>query len=251
MDGVDEATCGRGRGRPGRPAPGQFGQAELDKIMRVVDSLVDAAGPGTPRWVDVTAALGDRTIAGTVGGVLGHELRTVTYSTLAPKHRLGAWVRLLAMSAARPEQPWVARSIGKGGRAPRSAPSARSGPTRPSGAVSPPATSTRSWRCTTGVCAPRCRWPATPRRRGRPPPRPARIPTAAARAAWEPGHFDGKNEQPDHRLAFGGVIALEVLLARPAGPGETGPGWAEDEPSQFGRLARYLWDDLLLLEALS
>jgi exodeoxyribonuclease V gamma subunit len=37
-----------------------------------------------------------------VPGVVGDVLRTVIYSRVGPKHRLAAWVRLLALTAAHP-----------------------------------------------------------------------------------------------------------------------------------------------------
>src|SRR3712207_7386295 len=46
-----------------------------------------------------------RTLSGTVSGVAGDVLRSISYATLGPQHRLAAWVRLVALSAARPERP--------------------------------------------------------------------------------------------------------------------------------------------------
>ena len=49
--------------------------------------------------VDVKVDLAERRLTGTVPGVRGSLLTTVTYSRVNPRHRLGAWVRLLALCA--------------------------------------------------------------------------------------------------------------------------------------------------------
>ena len=52
-------------------------------------------------------------------------------------------------------------------------------------------------------------------------------------------------------LAGPGRRPLAALLAEPPAPGESGPGWAPEEESRFGRLARRLWDPLLDREQVS
>ena len=97
----------------------------------------------------------------------------MTWSRLGPKHRLAAWVHLLALTAAQPERAWHARCIGRGpggrqdGRRPLG-----SGPWAPTRRPGPPAPNDccRVWSIsTTGVCASRCPCRATARRRGRKP----------------------------------------------------------------------------------
>ena len=52
-----------------------------------------------PRAVDVRLDVGGREVRGTVNGVRGRRVVSVGYSTLAPKHRLRAWVLTLALGA--------------------------------------------------------------------------------------------------------------------------------------------------------
>ena len=71
----------------------------------------DATGRRT--WSCPTAT---RVGCGTVGGLhRAHRLLRVEYSRLAPKQRIRAWVRLLALTAA-DRRPWVAVTIGRGAR---------------------------------------------------------------------------------------------------------------------------------------
>jgi exodeoxyribonuclease V gamma subunit len=251
LAGVDAGACGAAEAVRGGLPPGPLGQKQLEALMPTVELLVAEAGPGVPRWVDVDVTLGDRSIVGTIGDVVDCELRTVTYSRLAPKHRLTAWVRLLAITAARPQHPWQARSIGRDGNG--------SSATSIIGPLASDPTERR--RLATSqltklvalydrglrgplplACDASAAWAEAPNREQ------AR---ADAEDAWEAGRYPGKNAQPDHRLALGAVFPLDALLAPLAGAEESGPGWAEDEPTQFGRLAHYLWDDLLSLEDLT
>ena len=78
---------------------------------------------GTPRRccrarrggsVDVRVTLPDgRRLNGTVPDVHGNLLRSVTYSRVNPRHRLVAWVRFLALTAAHPEREFEAATVGR------------------------------------------------------------------------------------------------------------------------------------------
>ncbi len=72
---------------------------DVDEIAGRARTLIGAAGE--PGSVDVKVDLGGRRLSGTVAGVRGSLLTTVTYSKVNPRHRLGAWVRLLALSRRR------------------------------------------------------------------------------------------------------------------------------------------------------
>ena len=254
LAGVDEAGCRAAETVRGGVPPGLLGEAVLDKVMPMVIALVAAAGPGEPGYADVTAHLGDRTVVGTVGGVIGDELRTVVYSRLAAKHRLAAWVRLVALSATRPERPWRARSIGRGVRAGTVA-VATLGPLG-----SDPAERRLLATALLGnlvdlhdrglraplplACGASAAWAEAING--------GKDPVVAATRKWEGSRdWPGENAEPAHLLAFGATLSLAtLLLAEPAGE-EAGDGWEAGEVTRFGRLARRLWDDILLWERLS
>jgi len=113
LGGRDVATCIAAERRRGELPPGPLGDRlvrdigrEVEPLARAVAGLRDAAATD----VDVTTDA----IVGAVGGVHETTLVTVTYSRLAPKHRLRAWVSLLALTAAHPERTWRAVTVGRG-----------------------------------------------------------------------------------------------------------------------------------------
>ena len=66
-----------------------------------------------PSSVDIAVTLpGGRPVSGSVAGLYGTTLSTTVFSKLGPKYRLRAWLQLLALAAARPEQAWRAVTIG-------------------------------------------------------------------------------------------------------------------------------------------
>lgn len=248
--------------------PGWLGQRRLASVAEIVAALVDEAGGPGPDGrlpgagddedsdiIDVAVELPTgRTLAGTVSGRRGVVVTTVTYSRLKATHRLEAWVRLLALSAAHPEQPWSGRIVSR------------------------PAYGARALAKRTDL-APLGRDPGERRRlaeaqleiltdlwaRGMRQPLPLYAATSAAWAGgeqdqaepiaqrcWE-GEYEREGEQsdPEHRLVLGARIAFRTLLDARPGADETGPGWAVTEASRFGRLAHRLWDGLLAHEASS
>jgi exodeoxyribonuclease V gamma subunit len=94
----------------------------LAEVGAGVDGVLAAAQPflgPEPAAVPVSLVLpGGTRLDGTVPGVVGDSVLRLTYSALGPKHRIRAWVQLLALCAASPERPWrsvvVARKGTKG-----------------------------------------------------------------------------------------------------------------------------------------
>jgi exodeoxyribonuclease V gamma subunit len=72
----------------------------------------------------------------------------------------------------------------------------------------------------------------------------------ACSALWEPQNDlgMGENREPEHQLVLGGLTAFADLLQAPPRAGESGDGWAPGEPTRFGRYALRLWSGLLALE---
>ena len=108
LAGVDLADFRRAELRRGTLPPGPIGLRLLDGLAGEVEVLAAAVLPShdvLARQVDVAVDLGGgRLLTGTVKGLHGrpHPGRVVraTYSRLGPKHRLTAWVQLLAVGAA-------------------------------------------------------------------------------------------------------------------------------------------------------
>lgn len=261
LAGVDAQAGIDAEGARGTLPPGALASPVLDRVQPVVDRLVRAsesvAGAiGEVGSLEVNVWLpGGRSLVGTVAGVNGNLLRSVTYSRVGPKHRLAAWVRFLALTAAHPERCFEAVTIGR----------SRSGAARGS-------------RVTVARLGAFAGDPETGRARaldhlgdlvalydrGMREPLPLycqtsaayvdargqdRNPESAALAAWESTwDYDKEDKELGHQLVLGGVRSLHQVLEVAPGEGETGAGWAADETSRFGRYARRLWDGLLAWE---
>jgi exodeoxyribonuclease V gamma subunit len=254
--------------------PGAFAQPILDGILPTVEDLVSAAralvgsapdqtddGGGERGSIDINLALSDgRTVVGTVPDVRGTLLLSVTFSRVGPKHRLAAWVRFLALTAAYPDRGYHAATVG---RAPANG---------------------RGSRVTVALIG-AFEGEVEARRklarhhleelvelydRGMRQPLPLYCRTSAAYAgasgsgqdaatavksaqsAWESSWaFDKEDKEPEHQLVLGGAAPFATLLEAAPLDDETGEGWAGDEATRFGRYARRLWDGLLACEDLA
>jgi exodeoxyribonuclease V gamma subunit len=239
LDGCKNAELARGT-----LPPGHLALPVLDEIGAVVAQLAAAANAlgaaGSPGSLDVNLALPDgRTLAGTVTGVCGDTIRATSYSRVRPRDRLRAWVKLLALSAARPDRPFESLVIGR----------ARAGAYRADVSVARIGTVGADALAQLEILIDLYD-------RGMREPLPlscdasaayAQGGAAAADKAWT-STFDYPKEdrQPEHVLVYGGSVPLSELLA-PA-PRED-EGWYEDETSRFGVYARRLWDGLLARES--
>ncbi|MBV9804240.1 MAG: exodeoxyribonuclease V subunit gamma, partial [Solirubrobacterales bacterium] len=261
LAGGELKACMQAEIARGALPPGELARPPLARIGAVVEQVAEAVrtlADGEPGSLDVSVALADgRTLAGTVTGVCGDTIRAVSYSRVRPRDRLRAWVRLLALTAARPERPLESVVIGR----------ARAG--------------VRGAGVTVSRISPLAADPDSRRQaaleqlavlldlydRGMREPLPLACETsaayahavvtgqdavAAARAAWETAfRYEKEDRQPEHVLAYGDVLPLARLLSERPRDDESGPGWAAEEETRFGRYAGRLWRGLLAVEELS
>jgi exodeoxyribonuclease V gamma subunit len=201
--------------------------------------------------LDVHVPLPDgRVVSGTVADLDADCLQTVQYSRVGPKHRLAAWVRLLALTASRPERGFRAVTIG------RARVGSRHGSSVTIARLAPVADAAQQLASVIDLYDRGMREPAplacetsaayadAVRRN--------RDPEFAAQKAWTSAwRFDREDRDPEHRLLHGGEVPFGELLADPPRADETGPGWdATDQPSRFGRWAVRLWAPVLAREEL-
>jgi exodeoxyribonuclease V gamma subunit len=243
LAGVEPRTAVLAEIARGTLPPGQLGKPEIERVQPTVEEIVAAAPAGESSALDVRVVLpGGRTLSGTVPGITGDVLRTVTYARVNERHRLAAWVRLLALTAAYPERDFEAVTVGRANDPDQTIAVARI----------PALDAATALDYLTGIVdlydrgmrepAPlasrtSARYAALVHAGGDPVP--------AARTEWE-GTFNrpGERSDPEHEQVFGTPTFDELLNAR-ARPDEYAPGWDTDEPRRFGRWARRLWDDLL------
>ncbi|WP_088288807.1 exodeoxyribonuclease V subunit gamma [Kineosporia sp. A_224] len=119
LAGVDRDRARNAEWRRGEVPPRQLGRAALDRVLGQVVPVAAAVQPylsGEPTVVDVTADLPvGIAVTGSVDGVHGDTVARAVFSRLGAKHRLRAWVQLLALVAADPDRPWQAVTIGRAG----------------------------------------------------------------------------------------------------------------------------------------
>jgi exodeoxyribonuclease V gamma subunit len=257
LAGVDGRTAILAEIARGSLPPGVLGRPVVDGVFPIAEQIVGAAegllqGDSSPGSVDVRLLLEDgRSLTGTVPGVAGDLVRTVSYSRLSAKHRAAAWVRLLSLTAAYPERPFAAAAIGRGPRD-ASVAIARIGPlgddarSRRETALGHLATLIDLYD--RGMREPLPLYGLTSAAYAE-----AALAggdaVAAARDAWTSAWNFGKEDQePEHQLVLGGVRSLDELLDERPRPDEEGEGWDVTATTRFGRLARRMWDGLLAHE---
>jgi exodeoxyribonuclease V gamma subunit len=241
LEGAEGRTAVLAEIARGSLPPGQLGKPVIDAIWPIVEEIAGQArllSTEPAGSVDVKIDLGGRPLTGTVPGVRGSLLTTVTYSKVNPRHRLAAWVRLLALSAS--GGSFEAATIGR----------ARSG-------------SHHNARVTVARIAPLGREEALEELRvlvdlfdrGMREPLPLSCLTSAAFAAggdargeWVSDRFDKEDKEPEHQFAFGAVQSFTEL--REALPRED-ERWDPVELTRFGQYALRLWAGLLAHETVT
>jgi exodeoxyribonuclease V gamma subunit len=236
---TEDAAVGAELARGALP-PGNLSGPVLDKLQPQVEQIVqhaaallpDAEEPGS---VDVRVTLpAGRRLSGTVPDVYGTLLRSVTYSRVNPRHRLMTWVRFLALTAAHPDRPFEAATVGRAvyGSAPRGA----------------TVTVVRLPRMEPALALQHLAAVVELFDEGLREPLPIACKSSAAYAEalhagsdavkvatgeWDgPWNFAGEGEDLEHQLAFGGILPFDELLGSTA----------------FDAYARRLWDDVLAWE---
>jgi exodeoxyribonuclease V gamma subunit len=231
--------------------PGQLAVAELSQITAPLDDLVAAGQHASPPVsLDAHVDLSDgRSVVGTVPGVRGDVVHTVTYSKLGPTHRLIAWVRLLVLSATWPERSFSAHTVGR---------SQRRGATISIADIGPLGTDAASRKAEAeshlhalvevfqrGMCEPLPLYARTSAawagavEKGTDPER-------AAAAEWASGYnFPKEDKEPEHLLVLGGAFAFRTVLQMAGAPRADEVAWDPSGSTRFGAYAHRMWDALL------
>ena len=257
LAGVEGNTAIKAEIARGTLPPGVLGQPVIRAVYPIVEAIVAAAQAAAPAGraaepVDVRLSLADgRLLNGTVAGCSGDILLSTTYSRVSAKHRLAAWVRLLALTAAHPGRELSAVTVGRAGgrddvRTALIALLAADAGERHAFAVAQLTAlidlHDRGLREPLPIfCQTSAAYAAAAVA--------GQDPVAAGESEWaSTWNFDREDRELEHALVLGGERSFaELLEILPAGD-ESGPGWAEEEPSRLGRLARRLWDGLLTHE---
>jgi exodeoxyribonuclease V gamma subunit len=246
LAGLEVADCIELERHRGTLPPGPLGDTMLRGIGPKVESLLEAstlerAHPPESHDVDVRLTDGTR-LTGTVGDVRGDVLLSLTYSRLAARHRLLAWIDLVTLTVSHPDGGWRAVAVGRGrgSRAQRSV----FDPLAPADAAVALEELVALYRA--GLRSPlplpvKTAAAYAERRTS------ADTPTArqGAEREWLSDRFPGEQEDAEHVLLYGERAPLTVLTTQRPADGERGAGWHADETDRFGLLARRLWGRLL------
>jgi exodeoxyribonuclease V gamma subunit len=259
LAGQELDRCRQAEWRRGELPPGALGDALLTGLLDEVEPLVAAAAAvrGEPLPdVDVDVALPDgRRLVGTLGGLhhsaayrgtqngaahhggTGHpSLLRIEYSRLAPKQRIRAWTRLLALTCT-DARPWVAVTIGRAAR--HGSTQARLGPVDPAAARDALVELVALRDAGLREPLPLPTLAGHTYARARSGGADAEEAVAEAVRTWTVGAFAERADEA-HRRVWGPAAGPEVLLAPGGRPGA--------EPTRFGSLALALWSPLLLAE---
>jgi exodeoxyribonuclease V gamma subunit len=260
LAGADFRLAQEAERRRGALAPGAIGAGHLAGLSRDAQAIAAAVKrDAEARDLDVSVLLADgRRLAGTVSGVRGDLIQSVTFARVNARDRLGAWARLLALTAAHPDRAFSARTIGR----PRVTASPRTEltvvripPLLPDAEPAERAAAARARLATLidlydkGMREPLplyCETSAAFAAQAGSASR--RRALAAAEQRWTtpfgaPAPFEDRD--PDHERVLGRGTEFQHLLNDPPRDGER---WHDDEPTRFGQYALRLWTDLLAVE---
>jgi exodeoxyribonuclease V gamma subunit len=241
LRGMDLEVAKETEWRRGTLPPGRLGWRKADRISECAARLAITALRHQrvhAKALDVAVDLGDgRRVTGTVNRVFDKRIVEVSYSKLAAKHKLQAWISLVALTEANPDREWTAICVGRGGKDEIEVCCFRA-PTDPlavlrdlvalfdAGHREPlplPLKTSYAW--------------AEKRYKGRDP-------VKYARSKWESNNFHvGDDAERAHVRVWGPRAPFEVLL----GPPEQGLEMA-GEDTRLGALAARLWLPVLAAE---
>ncbi len=253
LEGARQESCLTAEVARGGLPPGRLADALLEDITDSLDELVLAAQSSasvSPSSLDVHVELpGGLTLVGTVAGLRGDVVHTVTYSKLGPAPRLIAWLRLLALTASYPDRPFEACTIGRSRNRRFTISTARIGAL---GADTEHRRAEAELHLQALVDL---------FERGMTEPLPlysktsaawadavaeGRDPVAAARNSWVSGFsFDQEDRDPEHTLVFGEEISFDDLLMSTGRPLQDEAPWQPGETTRLGIYAHRLWGALL------
>jgi exodeoxyribonuclease V gamma subunit len=250
INGTERSVATRLEFLRGELPPGPLGVAAVNDIGTHVGALLRAAQPELqqePRSVDLDVALPDgRRLTGTVNGLRGSTIFAVSYSKLAAKHRLAAWVRYLAVCASGEVDAVRAVTLGRN--------SSKQGGVRCSILAS----------VTPGDAARVLELLVSIRDSGLCEPLPMALATSAEYAfgrhggqsrsealdeagrRWAKDEFAPEQKDREHVLVYGPGAPLTVLTEAAPAPEER----FADETTRFGALARLVWEPLLTVESM-
>jgi exodeoxyribonuclease V gamma subunit len=227
--------------RRGTLPPGKLGWRQAETIGRIAARLASIAQSHQRTRAlahDITVRIGDgRRVTGTVSRVFDDRIVEVTYSKLAPKHKLQAWISLVALAADNPKCDWTAICIGRGPKDTIEVCSFRS--PHDGAAVLRDLVTLFDAGCCEPLPLPLKTSYAWAERRHQ-----GKDPVKYARSKWETNNFhQGEDSEAAHARVWGLKAPFEKLLGPPL-PGLEMPG----EDTRLGALATRLWLPALAAE---
>jgi exodeoxyribonuclease V gamma subunit len=255
LGGANFEACLQAEIARGGLPPGQLADPVLAEITDPINDLTVAGhSSAAPLSIDVHVDLpgAGGSIVGTVAGVRGDVVHTVTYSKLSASARLIAWARVLALTATWPDRPFAAVTVGRSNKAGSTISSATIGPIAPD---SPSRKVTAESQLDVlldvfrrGMREPlplysktSAAWAAAAASSGKDPDR-------VAAASWTDYSFAKEDKEPEHVLVLGDALSYRAMVERSGSPQPDEAGWDPAESTRFGLYARRVWDGLLAHE---